>query len=212
MQIIGLTGPVASGKNFVAGVFKKLKIPVFDADFEVHQLFCEDKNIFDQIKSSFPKAIVNEKIDRKLLGKEVFKNKIKLDELEDIIYPSLRLREDSFLNKNRRNGKKIVVLNIPLLFEKGGFKRCSQTITIITPKKIRFNRFLQRSKGLSLFDARKKFESINKNQMNERERKKYADYCLFNGLDKGFSARQVKKLMKKICNINCQFYKGITNN
>ncbi|MCE3254801.1 MAG: coaE [Rickettsiaceae bacterium] len=199
MLIIGLTGGVASGKNFVASQFAKLKIPVFDADFEVHRLLAEDKIVFKKVKDDFPGAIVGSKIDRKILGEEVFEGKFKLWRLERIIYPALRKVENQFIRKNRLRGKKIILLNIPLLFEKGGYKRCDKTIAIITPKRTRFIRFKNRFAEKGDMDIRliyKKFNNITKNQVGDLQRRKYADFIIYNGFGQNFCQSQIAKLLK----------------
>lgn len=197
MLIIGLTGGVASGKSFVASRFKKFKIPVFDADLEVHKLFLADKEIFLQVKKIFPSAIVNGKIDRGQLGAEVLQDRQKLQNLEDIIYPKLRDRENLFLKNCRRNHHKIVVLNIPLLFEKGGYKRCHKTIAIIVSPQIQFHRFRCRSKLEDKRLIEEKFKNITQHQINNLQRKNRADFLIHNGLGKAFCYHQVQLVAKK---------------
>ncbi|MFT5703613.1 MAG: dephospho-CoA kinase [Rickettsiales bacterium] len=202
MLIIGLTGGVASGKNFVANHFEKLNIPVYDADLEVHKLLSEDREIFLEIKNKFPAAIQNCQIDRKILGKEVLSHSQKLADLEQIIYPKLRQQENSFIKKHFRRRSKMVVLNIPLLFEKGGYKKCDKTIVIIAPNKVRFNRFAKRfskNKDYSLKSIEEKFVIIKNNQISDLERKKRADFLIYNGLGKAFCINQIESIIKKIC-------------
>ena len=195
MLILGLTGGVASGKNFVASQFRKLKIPVFDADLEVHKLLANNQEIFTQVKNTFPKAIVNGKIDRKLLGEEVLDHKEKLHNLEQIIYPKLRKEENLFIKNCRIKKHKIVVLNIPLLFEKDGYKRCHKTIAVITSPLIQFQRFKSRFPLQPDLIVHKKFKNIVSHQINNLERKKRADFLIYNGLSKAFTVRQVKDLL-----------------
>ncbi len=72
MKIIGLTGGIASGKSFVAEIFKKKGAMIFDADEEVHKLLELDKSTILAIKKKFPTSFIDRKIDRKILGKIVF--------------------------------------------------------------------------------------------------------------------------------------------
>ena len=146
MLIIGLTGGLASGKNFVSSCFQRFRIPVFDADLEVHKLLVGDQGVFKQIKSNFPQAIFNSKINREILGQNVFKDKQKLEKLEQIIHPSLRRKEDLFIKNCRRNRQEIAILNIPLLFERGGYSRCHKNIAVITRIQSQFLRFKIRQK------------------------------------------------------------------
>lgn len=201
MLIIGLTGGVASGKNFVADQFKKLKIPVFDADLQVHKLLIDDKKVFEQIKINFPQVIINGKIDRSLLSEEVFKNKEKLDILEKIIYPALREKENKFVKNCRHKRHKIVVLNIPLLFEKGSYKRCHKNIVVVSSDAVRFLRFKKRFQAKYNGDEnsiRQKFLQITNHQINDLERKKRADIVINNNLGKAFTTLQAKNITRSL--------------
>ena len=194
MLIVGLTGGVASGKSFVADQFKKLRIPVFDADFEVHKLLTGDPVIFEKVKNNFSKAIIDNKIDRKILGAEVFGDKNKLQNLEQIIYPQLRKKEEQFIKNCHLTKNKIAVLNIPLLFEKGGYKRCDKVIAVIASKRVRFDRFKKRfeiKNNADLQMIEQKFGHIFKSQTSDLKRKKLADFLIYNGLGKGFCCQQV---------------------
>jgi dephospho-CoA kinase len=209
MLIIGLTGGVASGKSFVASQFRKLKIPVFDADLEVHKLLASDQEIFLQVQQNFPNAVVNGKIDRKILGDEVLGNKQKLQNLEKIIYPKLRKKENLFIKNCRSRNQKIVVLNVPLLFEKGdqknsSYKKCDKTITTIVSPSIQFYRFKSRFKSLEDNKdlVQQKFKNITNRQINNSHRKNQADFIIYTGLNKGFTVKQVKNLLFSRINVN----------
>ncbi|MES2676874.1 MAG: dephospho-CoA kinase [Pseudomonadota bacterium] len=200
MLIIGLTGGVASGKSFASSQLQRLKIPVFDADLEVHKLLANNLEIFLLVKKNFPQAIINNKIDRKILGAEVLADKEKLQNLEQIIYPHLHKQENLFLKNCRRNHRKIAVLNIPLLFEKDGYKRCHKTIALIVSKPVQFQRFKSRfplTQGLQRDEVYKKFKNITSHQINNLQRKKQADFLIHNGLGKAFCYRQVQAIIEK---------------
>jgi dephospho-CoA kinase len=204
MLIIGLTGGVASGKNFVASQFRKLKIPVFDADLEVHKLLANDKEILLQVQQNFSKAVVDGKIDRKILGEEVLEDKQKLQNLEKIIYPKLRKKENLFIKNSQVRQQKIVVLNIPLLFEKGGYKRCDKTVVVMASNLIQLQRFKDRfkSKNIDTQLLYKKFKNITNQQLDNWQRKKQADFLIYSGLNKGFTVKQVKDLLFTKIGIN----------
>lgn len=201
MMIIGLTGGVASGKSFVQDILRWDKIPVFDADYEVHQLIAENKKVILAIKKSFPSSIVNDKIDRKLLGLEVFGNKEKLAKLEQIIYPSLHKKEAEFIKENKRKKAKFVVLNIPLLLEKKRYQNCDKVIAILASKQIRFERFKKRFKNENLLEVKKRFNQIISNQTTDLQRKSKADFLIYNSSSKAFCTRQIKSIIKTICNL-----------
>ncbi len=197
MLIIGLSGGVASGKNFVASCLqnlKKLKIAVFDADLEVHNLLKYDQKILLEIAHNFPAVVVNGVIDRAKLAEQVFVNKAKLLILEKIIYPKLKAKESRFIQKCRSTAKKIALLNIPLLFEKGGYKNCHKTILVVASKKVRFFRFKSRFQFEPEAIIAKKFANIVKNQANNLKKQHLADFIIYNGLNKAFTVKQIKNL------------------
>lgn len=96
MKIIGLTGGIASGKNFIAEIFAKNGAVIFDADVEVHKLLESDKSTIEEVINSFPESFIEQKINRKILGKIVFSNSKKLEILEKILHPKVRKKYQSF--------------------------------------------------------------------------------------------------------------------
>lgn len=204
MKIIGLSGGVASGKNFISEIFAKNGAAVFDADKEVHNLLKSDSQSIFEIKNHFPESFVNNSIDRKILGKIVFGDTKKLDILEAILHPKIRHSYKNFLKEAHKQNRKFVLLNIPLLLEKEGYK-CNKIIAILIPEKIQKQRFLQRYKKLNSNDFAKnlpqieqRFYQIKSNQLNNLQRKKKADFVIFNGLSKAYSLQQVKKICSKM--------------
>ncbi len=183
MKIIGLTGAVASGKNFIAEIFKKHGAAVFDADFEVHQLLEFDDRTITEVKVFFPEAFNYNKIDRKILGKIVFSDDKKLKILEEILHPKVRKKYQEFLFEKKTNGTKIAVLNIPLLLETEGYD-CDFIVAISASKTTRKKRYLERMKKNSeSFNQEiyeKIFEQICKKQIDDAERQQMADVILNN--------------------------------
>lgn len=200
MKIIGLTGGIASGKNFIAEIFAKNGAAVFDADSEVHKLLELDKSTIEEVRNSFPESFIEQKINRKILGKIVFSNSKKLETLEKILHPKVRKKYQSFLAKSKKEGRKMVILNIPLLLEKKGYE-CDKIIAVIATKVIQRKRFLDRAKKSSSENFAKEkenlikqFEKIFLKQATNNDRKKAADFVIDNTKSKDFAIRQVKSL------------------
>lgn len=202
MKIIGLTGGVASGKNFVAEWFLKFGIPVFDADNEVHKIFASNRQILEEIRKIFPDAIEENQINRKKLGKIVLNHRGNLTILENLIHPLVREKENEFIRQSRIKGHKLVILNIPLLLEKKDYDRCDKIIVVITPKIIQKYRFIKRAKEKnkkeSIINLASKFEQIAQNQLPNSQKKKLADFTIYNGLSKSFTFKQIKKIYQKL--------------
>lgn len=182
MKIIGLTGGIASGKNFVSEIFAKHGAAIFDADKETHNLLESDESTLNEIQKNFPKAVINHKINRKALGEIVFSDKNKLRILEEIIHPQVRRKYQEFLQNSKNNGCKIVVLNVPLLLETKGYD-CDYVIALIAPKEIKKARFLARSNSFDK-DAEELFEKIHSNQIDDEARKSKANFIIDTAMSK----------------------------
>lgn len=132
MIIIGLTGSVASGKSTVAGWIAERGIAVHDADAAVHSLLAADGAAVPDIIARFGTSVLADDggIDRKKLGNHVFEHPQDLKILESILHPMVRQHRDQFLTDHRRLGSKIVVLDVPLLFETGGDVLCDYVVVV----------------------------------------------------------------------------------
>jgi len=204
MKIIGLTGGIASGKNFVAEIFQKNGAAVFDADKEVHELLESHAEAIKEVKENFPESVIGEKISRKLLGKIVFSDPQKLKILEKIIHVKVREEYQIFLQKAVKEKKKLAILNIPLLLETQSYK-CDKVVAIIVLDEVQKKRFLMRSKKTDpenfLHEKEnliRKFEKIKSKQIDNLKREKHADFVINNSLTKAFTIKQVKKIIAEI--------------
>jgi dephospho-CoA kinase len=205
MLIIGLTGMVASGKNFVADFFKKKGAAIFDADLEVHKIFSTNQasnwQIISKIAKEFPPAIDKDGfVNRKILGQIVFHDPKKLKILEEIIHPEIRKKEIQFLKLMRRRGKKFVVLNIPLLLDKPGYQRCDKIISVIISdiaQKYRFTKRCQKN-NQNQTQAELSLKQIKTRQINNLKHKQKADFLIHNGISKAYTIRQINNIYHKI--------------
>ena len=200
MKIIGLTGGIASGKNFVAAIFEQKGAAVFDADREVHSLLELDKPTILEVKKSFPESFVEGKINRKILGKIVFSDPKKLQILEKILHPKVREKYQEFLSEAQKLKKKLAVLNIPLFLETKAYS-CDKIVAIIAPPSIQKRRFLARAKKITVAEKKnleKKFEQIRAKQISNSERKSRADFVVNSGVSKSGTADQVEEIISNL--------------
>lgn len=206
MKIIGLTGGVASGKNFIADLFAKKGALIFDADKEVHDILFNDQEAVSLINQTFPAAIINDKVDRKSLGEIVFNDDNKLRLLESIIHPKVKQRYNIFLKKAQESDAKMIVLNIPLLLESKNYE-ADIIIAITASKTIRKQRFTQRYRqqnpGSNLTDDElsHKFDLIRQQQLSDKERSRNADFVISNDLSKDHAINQVEVIVLKLSDV-----------
>jgi dephospho-CoA kinase len=113
---IGLTGSIGMGKSAVSAMFAKLGVPVFDADAEVHRLQGPGSALLPLIEARFAGTTGPAGVDRQKLGAAVFGQAQELRALEAIIHPAVFKARQTFLRQHR--SRPMVVLDIPLLFEK----------------------------------------------------------------------------------------------
>jgi len=201
LKIVGLSGGIASGKNFVAKIFTqfpKLNIGVFDADLVVHKLL-QKPIIINKIAKIFPSCVLENNINKTILGNLVFNNQQNLVKLEKILHPLVQKEKQKFLQQAKQKKQKMIVLNVPLLLEKAKNYRCHFILSIIASKKIRFFRFLQRSsQNNNILEATKKFHNINNKQKNDFQRILKADFILFNHFSFFLTKQKIFNLIKKI--------------
>ena len=117
----------------------------------------------------------------------------KLKNLEAILHPLVIEEEKKFAAAQKKLGTKIVVLDIPLLFETGGDARMDMTLVASAPVFIQAQRVLARPNM-----TREKLAQIRKKQMPDREKRKRADFIVHTSLGKAASMRQIKILWEML--------------
>ena len=169
MIIIGITGSIGMGKTTIASMFTKLNIPTHDSDATVALILEKNINVINQITEKWPTCIISSKkktINKIKLGDIIFKEKSQKKILEGIIHPHVMASRDLFLKKNLNIKKKIVGLDVPLLYETRTNKICDYVFLAYASKKIQRKRVLKR-KNMTI----KKFENIIDNQISDIEKK-----------------------------------------
>ncbi len=146
-HIIGLTGGIASGKSLVADTFRSLHIPVYDADQEVHRLLREDREVIDAVRKRFGvKVIADGVVDRRALGAVIFHQPDVRKQLEAILHPKLAGIRDRFVETHRGRASKVILLDIPLLFETGADQHCDAVWMVMVTPELQIERALARGK------------------------------------------------------------------
>jgi dephospho-CoA kinase len=167
--VLGLTGSIGMGKSATADVFRRLGVPVHDADAAVHGLY--RGRAAPLVEKAFPGTVADGMVDRSKLGAAVLADPARMRELEAIVHPLVREEEEIFLK--RAALAPVAVLDIPLLFETGGEARCDATLVVTAPASVQRERVLARP-GMT----EEKFQSILSKQMPDAEKRARAHFLV----------------------------------
>ena len=190
MFVIGLTGSIAMGKTTTARLFADEGVPVHDADAAVHKLY--EGEASGLIEAAFPGTTRQGRVDRILLGRQVVGDPPALRRLEEIVHPLVRNAEQRFLKEAERDGAKVAVLDIPLLFETGGESRVDATVVVSAPAQTQRERMLER--GVSV----ERFEALLTRQMPDAEKRQRADFVVDSGQGVEHARDQVRQILAAV--------------
>lgn len=190
MIVIGLTGSIGMGKSTVAQMFAEEGAPSYNSDAAVHELYAKGGAAVDAVEAAFPGVARDGAIDRNLLGARVLNNTPELRKLEAIVHPLVGKAQAAFLRTHRDGGMKVVVLDIPLLFEGGGEKRVDKTVVVSAPADVQRARVLGRG-GMT----EEKFEQILARQMPDAEKRQRADFVIDTGVSLEETRAQVRRVL-----------------
>lgn len=148
MRIIALTGTIASGKSTASKLLKFMRYDVFESD-KIAAKLLNKKKVINELSSLYETKIPdlllkNKKINKVALSDYVFSEKKRIKKLEQYLHPKIRDEEQRFLNICSLNRKKLVFLDIPLLFDNPFNKRCDYVIKMTVNRKIQYYRAMKR--------------------------------------------------------------------
>lgn len=193
MIVIGLTGSIGMGKTETAKLFRKLGIPVSDSDAIVHTLYEKGGAAVEKVGKAFPEAVKDGRVDRAVLGGIVMDDPEKLRHLEKIVHPLVRAAQKDFLEKHKN--RKVVVLDIPLLFETGRDKEVDRILVVSAPEDVQRSRVLAR-KGMT----EEKFAAILARQTPDAEKRARADFIVDTSQGLDHAERQLRAIVNQLTN------------
>ncbi len=191
MFILGLTGSLGMGKSATAKMFADEGVPVHDADAAVHRLY--DGEATGRIEAAFPGTTKDGKVDREKLAKRVLGDAAAIKRLEQIVHPLVAAASARFLAKAERNGAPVAVLDVPLLFETGGEKRCDAVVVVSAPPDVQRKRAFERP-GMS----EDKLAAILAKQMPDAEKRARADFVVETSQGFDHARAQVRDILKSV--------------
>ena len=168
--LIGLTGSIGMGKSSTAELFAQEGCAVWDADAAVHRLYSNGGPAVEPMRAAFPEAVENGAIDRTVLKGIIGKNPKALKTIEEIVHPLVAADRSDFLNQNQG---KIVVLDIPLLFETGAAKNMDAIVVVSVDAETQKTRVLERGTM-----TEEQFQTILAKQLPDAEKRAGADFVI----------------------------------
>jgi dephospho-CoA kinase len=193
MIVLGLTGSIGMGKTTAARIFRQLGVPVFDADRCVHDLY--EGEAVEPLARIFPTAIKEGRINRNELGVLVLADAKGMSKLEDVVHPLVQAQQTKFLDMMRTNGRTLAVLDVPLLFEKGGSADVDGIVVVSARECEQRERVLTRP---GMDEA--KLAAILKRQLPDDEKRKRAHFIVQTSGSMASTKRQIMIIIASILN------------
>jgi dephospho-CoA kinase len=174
MLRVGLTGSIAVGKSFVAGVLAGLGCHVLDADVAARRVVEPGTRGLRAVVEAFGADILRDDgtLDRAKLGTIVFGDSRRRELLNSILHPLIIAEQDGVLESweaDDPNG--IAVVDAALMIESGGYRRFDKLIVVRCRPQVQLERLMLRN-NLTREEAERRIAA----QMPQEEKLRYADF------------------------------------
>jgi dephospho-CoA kinase len=181
------------GKSTAAAMLRRMGVPVHDADRAVHALLARGGAGVAPVAAAFPEAVRDGAVDRAALGRIVFADPAALRRLEAILHPLVRAEDERFRRRMRARRTPLVAVDVPLLFETGGEKRCDAVLVVTAPP------FLQRARVMARPDmTAARWRAMVAKQMPDAEKRRRADYVVPTGLGRAVTWRRLARIVRDL--------------
>jgi dephospho-CoA kinase len=193
MQIVGLLGGVASGKSLVARQLCELGAGLLDGDRAGHEVL-QLPEIERQVRQNWGDAVFGAegRVNRKALGKIVFapppEGPRQLQRLEQLTHPEIGVRLQRQAEDLAREGRKVAVLDAPVMLKAGWDKFCDRIVFVDAPREVRLARAIGRGWNQEDFAAREAA------QESLEVKRAHADTMIDNSGSPESTEAQVKRL------------------
>ena len=190
MMKAALTGAIGSGKTTVLRFFGKCGAAVADTDEWVHEEFAENASLRKKIAAAFGDSVIRkDRVDRRLLADIVFEDMSCLKRLNSLVHPLVKRRLFDFFRKNKK--KRLVVVEVPLLFEAKFDRFFDVTIGVATDSQARRLRLKRRGQK-DIIDVRRRMRC----QLPPEEKLSRCDFVIDNRGSRKQTFMQINKLME----------------
>lgn len=194
MIIIGVTGGIAMGKTFICNLFKAKNIKVYSADDSIKTIYNYPKTLIflDSLKLDLVK---DNKLNKQKIKELLVKDIISFNKITDYLYKEEEKLRNNFIEENKHKNTKIIVLEIPLLFENNLQNNFNYIILANTPKKIQIQRINQ-TKDLD----KREIKVILSKQILNKYKKKHSSYIVNTNQDFKNVEKKINQILTEICN------------
>ena len=192
MKIIGLTGGIGMGKSTAAQAFRRSRIPVYDADADVHRMYLKGGRAVRPIEQAFPGSVTDGAVDRARL-RPVLQQPENLRRLEAIVHPLVRDKVRRFLARARRVAAPAVVIDNPLLIEMGMAEEVDLVLVVSAPLAVQVQRVMRRGRMTP-----EQVRAVISRQMPDAEKRRRADIVIRTGLSRSHTLRQLQPLIRDV--------------
>ena len=177
MLLVGLTGNIASGKSTAAHLFSERGATIIDADVLARRAVETGTPAHRRIVERWGTAVLQSdgSLDRAALRRRVFSDPEALDELNSIVHPEVARLRTRLVNEARDRGDRIVVCDIPLLFERNLIAEFDRIVLVDAPRPLRLER-LVKDRNLKETEAMDMIAA----QMPAELKRAGADFCVDN--------------------------------
>jgi dephospho-CoA kinase len=168
--LLGLTGSIGMGKSTTAALFRAEGVPVWDADAAVHRLYAPGGTAVAPIAALLPRAVQDGSVSRETIREHLARDPGLLPRIESIVHPLVARDRDAFIAEAAAT---LLVLDIPLLFEKGTEATLDATLLVTAPPSLQRARVLARP---GMTEAH--FATILARQMPDSEKRRRATHIV----------------------------------
>lgn len=192
MLKVGITGGIGSGKSTVSRFFSELGVPVYDSDQRAKSLMQHDDSIIIKIKKEFgDDSYLNNVLNRSHIAEIVFKNELKLKQLNAIVHPVVRTDFNNWLSQN--SNARFVIKEAAIMIESGAYKDLDKLIVVNANREQKI-KWIKKRDHLLLEDIENRIQ----NQLSDKIRNQYADFIIENNSSKKELKQQVLSIYNKL--------------
>jgi dephospho-CoA kinase len=193
--VLCLTGSLGMGKSTAAKFFAEEGVPVHDSDATVHALYEGEATAL--IEAAFPGSTSAGRVDRNKLAAMVLNDKAALARLEAIVHPMVTASREKFLAESQARGDKVVVFDIPLLFETNAERSCDAVVVVSAPPEVQRKRAFGRP---GMTDD--KLTAILAKQMPDPEKRGRADFVVDSSQSFDHARAQIRDILREIAKLS----------